>query len=187
MGKGANKQLLNNSGVAQTNSNALFGENQALGGYLTPKLESDVTNPEGFTPQQLAYMNTASQQSLGGAVAGVTGQANLEAARTRNAGGFQGAIGSGSRAAMRQNSQNSVNIQAKQAELQQQQREQALKALEGLYGVDLSGAINYLDTSNKALGEENQSHPLQQGLLSAGTFIEDLAKGAQAGAAAADH
>ena len=155
MGKGANKQLLSNSGVAQSNSNALQGAATGINNYLTPQLENEANNPQGYTPQQLAYMNTASQQSLGGSTAGITGQANLAAARTRNAGGFQGAIGSGSRTAQKQLSQNALGIQTQQAQLQQQQRQQALQALQSLYGVDESTALGYLNSSNSALGAEN--------------------------------
>lgn len=156
MGKGANKLLLNNGGEGQAQQQQLSGAGSGISSFLTPTLESEATNPQGYTPQQLAYMNTASQQSLGGSTAGVTGQANLEAARTRNAGGFQGAIGSGSRTAQRQLSQNALGIQAQQANLQQQQRQQALQALQQLYGIDESTALGYLNSSNSALSDENQ-------------------------------
>src|SRR5438309_8040287 len=114
MGKGANKQLLNNSGSGQYNNKMLSKQGENISGFMLPTLEGDVNNPKGYTPEQMAYMNTASQQSLGGSTSAVTGQANLEAARTRNAGGFQGAIGSGTRAAQRQLSQNAVGIQKSQ-------------------------------------------------------------------------
>lgn len=180
MGKGSNKQLLGNSAYAQGQSGALNKSATGISNYLTPQLQSEASNPEGYTPQQLAYMNTASQQSLGGSTAGVTGQANLEAARTRNAGGFQGAIGSASRSNARQLSQNALGIQQSQANLQQQQRQQALQSLQSLYGVDLGTAESYLNSSNSALGTENQSHPIQQGLLTGGTFLKDLAQSASA-------
>lgn len=157
MGKGANKQLLNNAGTGQYGNTNLSAKAGAMSDFLTPKLESDITNPQGYTPQQLAYMNTASQQSLGGSVGGVTGEANLEAARTRNAGGYQGAINSGARSAQRQLSQNALGIQQKQADLQQQQRQQAIQAMMGLYGIDERTAVDYLNSSNTALGEENKA------------------------------
>lgn len=174
MGKGANKQLINNAGTGQALNKQLSGAGSDLSGYLTPQLESEANDPKGYTPQQLAYMNTASQQSLGGSTAGITGEANLAAARTRNAGGFQGAIGSGSRAAQRDLSQNALGIQKSQADLQQQQRQQALQSLQSLYGVDEQTALGYLNQSDSALADENKSHPNQEGLLTAGTFIKDL-------------
>jgi hypothetical protein len=167
MGKGANRQLLNNSGVAQSRSGQVFNRGTGLSDFLTPQLETEATNPEGYTPQQLAYMNTASQQSLGGSVGGVTGEANLTAARTRNAGGYQGAIGSGSRAAARQLSQNALWIQTQQANLQQAQRQQALESLQQLYGVDQATAEAYLNSSTNALNAEEQA-TAQQGKLTQG-------------------
>lgn len=157
MGKGANKQLLNNAGTGQQAQKQLQANANAVTDHLTPQLENQANNPQGYTPQQLAYMNTASQQSEGGSTAGITGQANLEAARTRNAGGFQGAIGSASREAQRNLSQNALNIQTKQAELQQQQRQAALQQLQSLYGTEQGGALSYLGASNTALNAENQA------------------------------
>lgn len=150
MGKGANKGLLSNEGQGQQQQSQLQGKAYDISNFLTPQLESDVNNPKGYTPQQLAYMNTASQQSLGGSVGGVTGEANLEAARTRNAGGFQGVAESAARSAQRQLSQNALGIQQKQADLQQQQRQEALRALQALYGVDEATALGYLNASTAA-------------------------------------
>lgn len=174
MGKGANKQLLNNSGMGQSMQKQLSGQGTAISGNLTPTLESDIANPKGYTPQQLAYMNTASQQSLGGSVAGAVGEGNLEAARTRNAGGFQGSSASATRAAQRQLSTNALSVQQAQADLQQRQRQQAIQSLMALYGIDEQTALGYLNASTGALHDENQSHPNQQGLLTAGTFISDI-------------
>ncbi len=157
MGKGANKQLMNNSGTAQSRSGQLYGQGTTLFNQVDPQLTSEMVNPQGYTPQQLAYMNTASQQSLGGSVGGVTSQANLTAARTRNAGGFQGAIASGSRAGARQLSENALGIQKSQADLQQAQRQQAIQQLMQLYNLSESEAANYLGVSNTALNDENNA------------------------------
>jgi hypothetical protein len=177
MGKGANKDLLTNSGTASTQSATLSGQGNGIGNYLAPQLESEANDPQGYTPQQQAYMNTASQQSLGGSTAGVTGEADLTAARTRNAGGFQGAIGSGSRSAARQLSTNALGIQKSQADLQQAQKQQALSSLQQLYGVDESTALGYLNSSDSALNEENQSHPMRND-ISAG--FQDAEEASQA-------
>jgi hypothetical protein len=157
MGKGANKQLLSNSGVAQSDSSTLGGDAGAISSYLTPQLEAQANNPQGYTPQQMAYMDTASQQSLGGGAAATTGEGDLTAARTRNAGEFEGAIGDADRADEKQLSQNALGVQTSQANLQQQQKAQALQSLQSLYGVDESTALGYLGDSNSALGAENQN------------------------------
>jgi hypothetical protein len=180
-GKGANKQLLNNAGTAQSTSNTLSTKAAHDYDFLDPVLKGDVTNPQGYTPQQLAYINTAAQQSTGGGTSAVTGEANLEAARTRNAGGFQGAIGTGSRNAMKENSENALKVQAMQADLQQTQRRDAMKALQDLYGTNNTDALGYLNSSNSALGAENQSHPVQQGIRTASDLISSLTGAAKAG------
>jgi hypothetical protein len=165
MGKGAKGQQLANSGTAQQRSGQTYGEAQGGYNFLNPTLEQEATNPEGYTPQQLAYVNTASQQSLGGGAAATTGQANLEAARTRNAGGFQGAVGSANRGVERQASQNALGIQQSQANLQQAQRQQALSSLQSLYGTNLGASQGYLNSSNQALQAENQAPNFWQNYL----------------------
>lgn len=174
MGKGANQKLLQNAGAGRTNSDALQGKGSGLSDFLTPKLESEYSNPEGYTPQQQAYMRTASEQSVGGGVSATTGQANLETARTRNAGGFQGAVGTANRGAQRQLSENALKVETDNAQLQQQQKQQALQSLMSLYGIDEQTALGYLNSSNSALGAENQSHPNQEGIGTAGKFIANL-------------
>lgn len=171
MGKGANKTLLQNSGTATQRSGQLAKKSEDIYGTLDPTLTAEATNPQGYAPKDLAAMNTASQQSLGGSTSGITGQANLTAARTRNAGGFQGAIGSGSRSNARQASQNAVQIEQQNAQLKEAQKQTALSQLQQLYGVNSQEALQYLNSSNSALGEENQSHPTQSGFK---TFDETL-------------
>lgn len=168
MGKGANAGLLSNSGTAQNRSGSLYNQGQAIGGPLTQQLQSEAENPEGYTPQQMAYMNTASQQSLGGGTAATTGGANLTAARTRNAGGFSGAVGDADRANQRTASQNSLQVQENQANLQQAQKQQALSSLQSLYGTDTADSSSLLNTSNQALSSENTAPNFwQQYLLTA--------------------
>lgn len=157
IGKGSNQQLLSNSGVGQSRSNQTFSAAGNIGGPLTAQLQQEATNPQGYTPQQLAYQNTASQQSLGGGEAATTGQANLTAARTNNKGAFQGAVGDANRSTQQQASENAVQIQANQANLQQQQKQQALSALQSLYGVDEQTALGYMNSSNSALGAEDSN------------------------------
>lgn len=157
MGKGAKGRELENSGNAQQRSKDLYGESQGDYAALDPQLKKDATDPQGYTPQQLAYMQTMSQQSLGGGEAATTGQANLTAARTRNAGGFQGAIGTADRATQRQASTNALSVQKSQADLQQQQRATALQSLQQLYGTGLTGSEGEMSLSNTALHDENSA------------------------------
>lgn len=170
--------MIDNSGTANRRSKTLTSNANDVYGFLDPTLTAEATNPTGYAPGDLAAINTASQQSLGGATSAVTGQSNLEAARSRNAGGFQGAIGSGSRAAMKQNSENAVNVQEQNAQLKEAQKQQALSSLQNLYGTDESTALGYLNSSNSALGTENQSHPNQEGLDTFAKVLNAMKPGA---------
>lgn len=177
MGKGANAALLANSGTAQGRSGQLYNEGQGIYGPLVSQLQQESTNPQGYTPQQLSYMNTASQQSLGGGEAATTGQANLEAARSKNAGGFQGAVGTANRGVQRQASTNALAVQEQQANLQQAQKQQALSSLQSLYGTSLTGSEGYLNSSNSSLNDENNSSNEWLSVLNGG--LADLTKLAQ--------
>lgn len=181
MGKGAKKQELANSGQSQTDSKQLYGESQGDYNFLDPELKQQADNPQGYTPQQLAYMETMGQQSLGGGEAATTGQANLTAARTRNAGSFQGAVGTADRATQRQASQNALGVAKSQADLQQQQRATALQSLQQLYSTGLTGSEGETSLSNTALHDENTAPNFwQQYLL---TAEGNAAKAASAGTA----
>jgi hypothetical protein len=141
--------------VQQSRSGQQYGAGQNLYGWLEPTLQREANNPQGYSPKQLAAMNTATQQSTGGSVGGATGQANLEAARTRNAGGFQGAVSSSARSAGETLSQDALGVQMAQANLQQLQRQQSLNALQNLYGMDMNQALNYMQGSTSSLQAEN--------------------------------
>ena len=167
--------------MAQGRSKQLADQATSDYGFLDPTLIAEAKNPQGYTPQQLAYMNTASQQSLGGSVGGVTGQANLQSARTRNAGAFQGAISSAARGAQRQLSQNALGIQENQAKLQLAERQQALASLQNLYGTEMGGGLNYLNASTGALEGENRSHPIQSAIGTGAGVLGALSGGAQTG------
>lgn len=74
---------------------------------------------------------TASRQALGGATAGITGQGNLEAARTRNSAGYAPALDEGMRKAGQQQSQ---IASALPGAIQQE----GLSGLGSLYGTNVS-------------------------------------------------
>lgn len=171
---GVKSDLLANSGNAN-NSAAGFGSNAAgLYGSLAPAYSAMATNPQGYGPTTLAKMNTASQQSLGGSNAGVTGEAGLQAARTRNAGGSTAALDASSQAAQRQNSENAVGIDTQNANLQQKQQQEGLAGLSSLYGENVNADLGEQGVSNQALSTASQiQNPwmkiLQQGMSNANT------------------
>lgn len=113
---------------------------------LAPGLTAQATHPTGFSPADLAAMNTASQQSAGGATAAAKGEGGLLAARTRNAGAPAAAMAKSIRSASEGAGERAVGIQAQNAQEKLKQQQAAQSGLERLYGTDVTG-------SNQALGE----------------------------------
>lgn len=112
-----------------------------VGAELIPTLERDINNPIGFTPTQTNNMLVASEQGAGGATAGVTGAAGLNAMRTRNSAGLSGVLDQAARTRQQALSQNALGIQNKSAMLAQQKRAEALQQLQGVYGTDVGAQL----------------------------------------------
>lgn len=136
---------------------------------LQPQLQQEATNPQGYGPATVAKMNTAAQQSAGGAIAGAVGQGNLEAARTRNAGAFTPALDNAAQAGGQQLSQAALGVQNKDANLKEQQRQEGLKGMLGLYDTSTAAGLSAGSQSNQALGEANGALGAANGAVNAGT------------------
>lgn len=127
---------------------------------LVPGLEREAATPTGYTPQEMSDQLVASEQGAGGANAGITGQANLEAARTRNSSALSGVLDSAARDKTRQLSQNALDIQNKSATLGQQKQMAAQSELGKLYGIDTSADIEaqgLMPQDIKAEADANQT------------------------------
>ena len=157
MPKGVEKDQLANSTTANNLSNNLTANASNIYGGLEPTLQAQASHPSGYTPMQKANMNTAAQQSAGGSIAGAVGQGGLYAARTRNAGAAQNAIGSAVRSAGSNISREAVGTEMADANLAQKKQAGALGGLQGMYGTELSGGENALGLSNSALEGADQS------------------------------
>lgn len=155
MGRGTSKEGLANSQTANTLSSGYNANATDTLGVLSPALTQEVQNPQGFAPEDLTAMNTASQQSLGGSQAGAAGAGNLRAARTRNAGGGDAAIAESARQGMRQNSQNAVTIQANNALQREKNRQAGISGESGLFGEQTDATLKALGLSNQALGVQS--------------------------------
>lgn len=131
--------------TAAANSNTFMSNGQSLYSNLAPMLTSQAANPQGFNPSDEAAMETGAMQEAGGTQAAAVGQGNLEAARTRNAGGFGQAITDASRGAGEALSRGLLGVRNANATLKQHQRDSALSGLSGLYGTNVGA-------SNAALG-----------------------------------
>ena len=130
--------------AAQGISGTAAGSAGSLYGTLAPELMTEAAHPSGFDPATMAKMDTASQQSAGGAAAGAVGAGGLKAARTRNAGGADAAIGESGRNAAEVLSKGVLGTQIENARLKQQQSQSALGELGSLYGTNTGASINAL-------------------------------------------
>lgn len=117
---------------------------------LFPMLTQEATHPTGYDSKDLAAMNTASQQSVGGSTASAVGDLDLQAARSRNAGGFAPAEDEAVRSGQRQLSENALGIQGANADLKEKQKQLGIQGLGGLYGQNTGDMLS-------ALGLQNQS------------------------------
>lgn len=145
---------------------------QDLYKQILPIFQKEATNPQGFAPADLAAMNTASQQSVGGATAGAVGEGNLAAARTRNSGGYTPALDEAVRSGQRQLSTNALDTQTKNALLKESQKQSGISGLGGLYGQNsqqLLQALGLGNQSTQALTEAGKSGWFQNmlGLITA--------------------
>jgi hypothetical protein len=153
MAKGAAKDAFQNVGTANQNAGTFSGNANSAWNAAFPQLQTNATNPTGYTQGQLASMNTANSQSVGGGQAAAVGQGNLMAGRTRNTGAFGAALDASARNAGKQLSQNAVGIQTQNAQLAQQKQQDALHQLGQLYGQNVSGLNDMLNASNNAIGQ----------------------------------
>jgi len=108
---------------------------------LIPGLEREANTPEGYTPEQMNNQLVAGEEGAGGSTAGITGQANLKAARTRNSAGYTAALDEAARDKTKQLSENALNVQNKSDQLGQEKQMAAQKELGGLYGTDVEANL----------------------------------------------
>lgn len=155
MGRDTSNAAMANSNSAQGLSKSYATQANNNSSILTPTLNRMATNPQGFTPQTMANMNTAAMQSIGGATAGIVGQGNLQAARTNNAGAFQPAATQAAHDATAELSDAALGVQNRNAMLQEQQRAQGLTGLENEYNTNVGAGNNALGLSTQALNAKN--------------------------------
>ena len=131
--------------TAQNNSNTFMGNANGLFSTLAPELQTEVSHPSGIAQPDLAAMNTASQQSAGGSMAGAVGQGALAKSRLKNAGAGDAAIADSSRGAGEDLSKRALQTQIENAGMKAKQQQAGLSGLEGLTGMETGAA-------NQALG-----------------------------------
>ena len=167
-----------NAGTAGDVATGYGSTAAGIGSSIIPGLEREAQNPQGFTPVQKNNMLVASQEGVGGASSGITGQANLAAARTRNAGGFARALDEAARQKGRQLSTNALGVQNEDARVALQRQQDAQHQLAGLYGVNTSDQLHAMGLQNEDLNTALKAG--QEGWLQQGEGLLNTLSGAAA-------
>lgn len=157
MARAAVNQASNLVGTAGTQAAQDNASAAGTRSTLNPFLTSELLHPQGFSQADTTSMLSAGQAGAGGATAGVTGLANLQTARTRNAGGFGTALDAAARARTQAAAGSSEGIAADNAKLKQTQQQDAASGLQGLYGTDSGNALKALGLQDQAIGTETDA------------------------------
>lgn len=147
---------------------------------LTPFLTGELNNPQGYTQQQTSAMLGSSLAGAGGATADIAGKANLAAATSRNAGGFQAVLDDAARQRAKAGAGASERIATGSADLAQQKQQDAAKGLQGMYGTDTSGMLDATGQVSKDI--EAQTDASKTGWLQNATGVLSTIGGLAGGA-----
>jgi hypothetical protein len=165
--------------TAQSTGSDFASKSNDIGSTLVPQLTQEATHPQGYNPNDLNSMLVAGEQGAGGATSGVTGQANLEAARTHNTGALSGVLDQAARQKQQQLSQNALDVQGKNADLKQRQQQAGLAGLQGIYGTDVNANLKAQGLVPEDIGAWTQAHetgPLQDAEGIVGTVANAASK-----------
>lgn len=143
----AAQTLLGQQGAAASQYNTAA---TGVSGQLTPFLENELNNPQGFGQQGLSQLQTQAGQATAGALGAGKEAALLNASRTGNASAVPGVIDATTRGAMQQQSNNVLGTNLANDELKQKQQQAGASGLQDLYGTDVGAAL-------KSLGLEDDS------------------------------
>lgn len=155
----------------------LYGEQQSLLATLTPLLQQEISNPTGFSPQELADLNANNVNVTGAQYASVQKQMNL-ANSSQNMAGLTSGVAAGEKAALGGAAAgtlatNSNNIQLANAQLMQQNKNMAqgellsLQAGLGGQAVNMGGVANQAENAafNQASQINKENSQFTSGLL----------------------
>lgn len=161
--------------MAQQSS--LYAESSALRATLTPLLESEINNPTGFTPTELADLNANNINVTGAQYANVQKQLNL-ANSSNNMAGLTSGVAAGETAALKGAAAgtvatNATNIQLANEQLAQTNKTNATSELLSLESGTTGAAISEGQVENQsenqsfnqAYQEQQQSSQLMNGIL----------------------
>lgn len=143
-------QATNTFNTATGNASQYGNDATGIGSTLTPFLTQRLLNPSGYSQGDMGAMLANAMGGAGGATSGITGQANLQAGRSRNDAGFSTALDSAARSRTAAAASSAEGVAANNANLKQDQSNSAAKMLSGLYGTDVGAQDASLNTANNA-------------------------------------
>ena len=113
-----------------------------ISAQLVPQLQREATGNVGLSPTQANNELVAGEQGAGGATAGVTGAAGLNAMRTRNSGALSGVLDQAARSRGQTLSNNALGVQKQSTDIARQNQERSQQMLSGLYGTDVGAQMH---------------------------------------------
>jgi hypothetical protein len=149
--QGNAKKAISNENNTSTNYGT---QSQNITAPLVSQLQKQAANPTGFNPTDINNMLVAGEQGAGGANSGITGEANLAAARTRNAGGFSGALDEAARVKNRQLSENALNVQNMNANQKLANQRYAQGELGNIAGMDTRAQLEAMGMVPSTINSE---------------------------------
>lgn len=151
MSKGSSKQAANEVGIDNSYADQYNKSATGVGGQLTPFLENELKDPQGYGQEELSKMQTEGGQAVSGATGAADEAATLAASRTGNPASTAGVIDATARNAMKQQSSNALDIASQDALLKQKQQQSGAAGLESMYGTDVGASLKSLGLADDSL------------------------------------
>jgi hypothetical protein len=130
----------NNAATTAGNTAAGYGAGAStISSNLVPFETRQLTNPSGYSQQDIGSMLTKGLAGAGGATAGLAGAASKNAATARNPMGFSAALDAAARSRDKAAASTSEGIAADNAGVKMNQQQQAGDILGKMYSTDVSG------------------------------------------------
>lgn len=142
-------QAQNNATTAGATAGGYGASATTAGSALTPFYTQEMKAQHGFTPEQTNEMLDAAMAGSGGAAGAITGEAGLEAARTRNASGFTKTLDEAARDKDKAAAGASEGIASQDVMAAKQLNQEGASGLQGLYGTDVNAQL-------KAMGQQDE-------------------------------
>ena len=148
--KSAGAQAAGTAATEQGNANA-------IGAQLTPFYRQEMNAQHGFTPQQTNELLDYAGAGVAGSGAAAMGEANSQAARTRNTSGFSAALDQNARDRQAQMGQIGAGVAAQDVMGAKQLNQQGAAGMAGLYGTDTDAMLKAMGIQTGDINAETEA------------------------------